>query len=105
MHMNEDSGQYVVMQELSYTDIEPMVYETPYTPPGKESVCLQCTLCMHCTVHRLHSVSFDSPSDQQGESSLLLNDSPILSLSDLLSFSYQISQAMDFLCSRNVRAL
>ncbi|KAG7237496.1 hypothetical protein INR49_032245 [Caranx melampygus] len=75
MHMNkakEDSAQYVAMQELSYADIEPAVYETPYIPP-----------------------------DQQGESSPLLNDSPVLSLSDLLSFSYQISQAMDFLCSRN----
>lgn len=47
MHMNEDSGQYVVMQELSYADIEPTVYETPYTPPGKESVL--CSVLRACT--------------------------------------------------------
>lgn len=31
---NEESVQYVAMKELSYADIEPAVYETPYTPPG-----------------------------------------------------------------------
>ncbi|GLD65574.1 platelet-derived growth factor receptor beta-like isoform X1, partial [Lates japonicus] len=69
----EESAQYVAMQELSYADIEPAVYEEPRTPP-----------------------------DQQEASSLLLSDSPVLSLNDLLSFAYQISQAMDFLSSRNV---
>ncbi|XP_018517468.1 platelet-derived growth factor receptor beta isoform X2 [Lates calcarifer] len=73
MDMNkEESAQYVAMQELRYADIEPAVYETPYTPP-----------------------------DQQEASSLLLSDSPVLSLNDLLSFAHQISQAMDFLSSRN----
>uniref|UniRef100_A0A3Q3Q6T5 receptor protein-tyrosine kinase n=1 Tax=Monopterus albus TaxID=43700 RepID=A0A3Q3Q6T5_MONAL len=68
MDMNkEESDQYLAMQELSYADIEPVVYETPY---------------------------------QQEASSLLLSDSPLLSFSDLLGFSYQISQAMDFLSSR-----
>uniref|UniRef100_UPI0037E78E7A platelet-derived growth factor receptor beta-like isoform X2 n=1 Tax=Semicossyphus pulcher TaxID=241346 RepID=UPI0037E78E7A len=70
MDMNKEV-QYVAMKELSYADIEPAVYETPYTPP-----------------------------DQQ-EAPLLLSDSPLLSLNDLLSFSYQISKAMDFLSSRN----
>ncbi|XP_005949327.2 platelet-derived growth factor receptor beta [Haplochromis burtoni] len=67
----EESAQYVAMKELSYADIEPAVYETPYTP-----------------------------ADQQEASSLLLSDSPLLSLNDLISFSYQIVQAMDFLSSR-----
>ncbi|XP_068187623.1 platelet-derived growth factor receptor beta-like isoform X2 [Antennarius striatus] len=72
MDMNkEESVQYVAMKELSYADIEPEVYETPYTP-----------------------------TDQQ-EASLLLNDSPLLTPHDLISFSYQVSQAMDFLSSRN----
>lgn len=43
-------------------------------------------------------------SDHQ-EASLLLSDSPLLTLNDLLSFSFQVSQAMDFLSSRNVRCL
>lgn len=30
----EESAQYVAMKELSYADIEPAVYETPYTPSG-----------------------------------------------------------------------
>lgn len=67
----EEKVQYVAMKELSYADIEPAVYETPYTPP-----------------------------DQQ-EASLLLSDSPLLTLTDLLSFSFQVAQAMDFLTSRN----
>ncbi|XP_029375894.1 platelet-derived growth factor receptor beta-like isoform X3 [Echeneis naucrates] len=68
----EESAQYIAMQELRYADNEPAVYETLYAPP-----------------------------DQQEASSLLLSDSSVLSLSDLLSFSYQTSQAMDFLSSRN----
>ncbi|XP_051793851.1 platelet-derived growth factor receptor beta-like isoform X2 [Acanthochromis polyacanthus] len=67
----EENVQYVAMKELSYADIQPDVYETPFTP-----------------------------TDQQEASSLLLSDSPQLSLSDLIGFSYQISQAMDFLSSR-----
>lgn len=67
----EENVQYVAMKELSYADIQPAVYETPFTP-----------------------------ADQQEASSLLLSSSPLLSLSDLISFSYQISQAMDFLSSR-----
>lgn len=46
-----------------------------------------------------------STSDQQEASSLLLSDSPLLSLNDLISFSYQIVQAMDFLSSRKVLTL
>ncbi|XP_042338233.1 platelet-derived growth factor receptor beta-like, partial [Plectropomus leopardus] len=73
MDMNkEESIQYVAMKELSYADIEPVVYETPYTA-----------------------------ADRQEASPVLLSDSSVLSLSDLLSFSYQVSQAMDFLSSRN----
>ncbi|XP_078028845.1 platelet-derived growth factor receptor beta-like isoform X2 [Epinephelus lanceolatus] len=73
MDMNkEESVQYVAMKELSYANIEPAVYETPYTP-----------------------------TDQKEALAVLLSDSPVLSLNDLLSFSYQISQAMDFLSSRN----
>ncbi|XP_020510949.3 platelet-derived growth factor receptor beta-like isoform X1 [Labrus bergylta] len=72
MDMNkEENAQYVAMKELSYADIEPAVYETPYPPPD------------------------------QKEAPLVLFDSPHLSLNDLLSFSYQTSQAMDFLSSRN----
>ncbi|XP_041657941.1 platelet-derived growth factor receptor beta-like [Cheilinus undulatus] len=68
----EETDQYVAMKELSYADIQPAaVYETPYTPP-----------------------------DQQ-EAPLVLSDSPLLSLPDLLSFSFQTAKAMDFLSSRN----
>ncbi|KAK9537074.1 hypothetical protein VZT92_006810 [Zoarces viviparus] len=72
MDMNkEENVQYIAMKELSYADIEPAVYETPYTP-----------------------------ADQQEAPCVLLGDSPLLTLNDLLSFSYQVSQAMDFLSSR-----
>ncbi|XP_051250735.1 platelet-derived growth factor receptor beta isoform X2 [Dicentrarchus labrax] len=73
MDMNkEESLQYVAMKELSYADIEPALYETQYT----------------------------APADQQ-EASLLLSDSPLLTVNDLLSVSFQVSQAMDFLSTRN----
>ncbi|XP_044078455.1 platelet-derived growth factor receptor beta-like isoform X1 [Siniperca chuatsi] len=72
MDMNkEERIQFEAMKELSYAEIEPAVCEMPYTPP-----------------------------DQQ-EASLLLSDSPLLTPNDLLSFSFQVSQAMDFLSSRN----
>ena len=36
MDMNkEESVEYVTMTKLSYADIEPAVYETPYTPAGE----------------------------------------------------------------------
>uniref|UniRef100_A0A8C2Z0L1 receptor protein-tyrosine kinase n=1 Tax=Cyclopterus lumpus TaxID=8103 RepID=A0A8C2Z0L1_CYCLU len=43
---------------------------------------------------------YKTPYTPQETPSLLLSDSPLLSLTDLLSFSYQVSQAMDFLSSR-----
>lgn len=72
MDMNkEESVQYVAMKELNYADIEPAVYETP-----------------------------DTPADHQEAPALLLDDSPLLSLRDLLGFCFQVSQAMNFLSSR-----
>ncbi|XP_058504513.1 platelet-derived growth factor receptor beta-like [Solea solea] len=73
MDMNkEECAQYVAMETLSYAHMEPPVYETPCVSSG-----------------------------QQEAASVLLSDSPVLGLNDLLSFSYQICQAMDFLSSRN----
>lgn len=94
----EESVEYVTMTKLSYADIEPAVYETPYTPAGEvgRSVC-GCVRLSVC--HNPTSCLF--PSDQQ-EATLLLSDSPLLTLHDLLSFSFQVAQAMDFLSSRNV---
>ncbi|XP_035989100.1 platelet-derived growth factor receptor beta isoform X2 [Fundulus heteroclitus] len=40
--------------------------------------------------------------DHQVATSLLLSDGPLLTLQELLSFSFQIAQAMDFLSSRKV---
>lgn len=99
MDMNkEESLEYVTMTKLSYADIEPAVYETPYTPAGELSRCVSPSVrlsacCNHVSCHSL--------SDQQ-EAVLLLSDSPLLTLHDLLSFSFQVAQAMDFLSSRNV---
>uniref|UniRef100_A0A3B3TLK2 receptor protein-tyrosine kinase n=1 Tax=Poecilia latipinna TaxID=48699 RepID=A0A3B3TLK2_9TELE len=41
-----------------------------------------------------------APTDHQKAPSLLLSDSPVLTMEDLFSFSFQIAQAMDFLSSR-----
>lgn len=100
MDMNkEESVQYVTMKELSYADIEPAVYETPYTAGGTSRPRLTACLTACLSVTR----PVVSLSDQQ-ESRLVLSDSPLLTLQDLLSFSFQVSQAMDFLSSRNVRS-
>ena len=46
MDMNkEENMQYVTMKQLSYADIEPAAYETPFTPTaevarGKTSACV-----------------------------------------------------------------
>ncbi|MEQ2270054.1 hypothetical protein XENORESO_014315, partial [Xenotaenia resolanae] len=52
---------------------------------------------VHETVHAL--------TDHQAATSLLFSDSPLLTLKDLVSFSFQIAQAMDFLSSRKVPPL
>ncbi|KAM6907779.1 platelet-derived growth factor receptor beta-like [Xenentodon cancila] len=72
MDMNKgDSGHYVTMKDLSDAPIKTTVYKVPHTPP-----------------------------DQQEATPLLLSNSPLLLLNDLISFSFQICQAMDFLSSR-----
>ncbi|XP_068436082.1 platelet-derived growth factor receptor beta-like isoform X2 [Clinocottus analis] len=70
MDMNQEDSVQYVAVEE--LSIEPAVDETPRTPTGS----------------------------QQEASSILLSSSPLLSLMDLLSFSYQVSQAMDFLSRR-----
>uniref|UniRef100_A0A6Q2X9H4 receptor protein-tyrosine kinase n=1 Tax=Esox lucius TaxID=8010 RepID=A0A6Q2X9H4_ESOLU len=72
----EDSLKYVPMQELSdnikYADIEASAYNTPY-----------------------HN-------NYQGTDVMLsISDSPVLSYTDLVGFSYQVSKGMDFLASNN----
>ncbi|KAJ4919404.1 hypothetical protein JOQ06_000089 [Pogonophryne albipinna] len=78
-HTKSDGGymdmtsetQYVAMKELSPAHIQPAEYEELCTPAGQQ------------------------------EGPPPLSDAPPLSLMDLLSFSFQIAQAMDFLSSRN----
>lgn len=46
MDMNkEESVEYVTMTKLSYADIEPAVYETPYTPAGEVSRSVGLSVC------------------------------------------------------------
>lgn len=102
MDMNkEESVEYVTMTKLSYADIEPAVYETPYTPAGEARPSVRPSVCLPAVSNHL---SCHSLSDQQ-EAMLLLSDSPFLTLHDLLSFSFQVAQAMSFLSSRNVGLL
>lgn len=99
MDMNkEESVEYVTMTKLSYADIEPAVYETPYAPAGELSGSVRPSICPTFCCNRLSRCSLP---DQQG-AVLLLSDSPLLTPHDLLSFSFQVAQAMDFLSSRNV---
>ncbi|XP_041750373.1 platelet-derived growth factor receptor beta [Coregonus clupeaformis] len=79
----EDSLNYVPMQELSdnikYADIEPSVYETPYHQDN----------------------NYQRQGQERADVALSISDSPILSYTDLVGFSYQVAKGMDFLASKN----
>uniref|UniRef100_A0A673GHS7 receptor protein-tyrosine kinase n=1 Tax=Sinocyclocheilus rhinocerous TaxID=307959 RepID=A0A673GHS7_9TELE len=88
MDMTKDKQtEYVPMQELSdsikYADIQPSPYESPYQQDIYQE---QGTEHTQPTVCR--------PSDQ-------LHDSPLLSYTDLVGFSYQVAKGMQFLASKN----
>ncbi|XP_027020976.2 platelet-derived growth factor receptor beta isoform X1 [Tachysurus fulvidraco] len=77
----EDMTEYVAMQELSdtikYADIQPPPYESPYQQDIYQE-----------QGHRV-------------DLSLVISDSPILSYTDLVGFSFQVAQGMEFLASKN----
>nr|XP_015205450.1 PREDICTED: platelet-derived growth factor receptor beta isoform X2 [Lepisosteus oculatus] len=78
----DDSTEYVPMQELTdnikYADIEPSVYETPYQQDN-----------------------YQTQGQERIDSAPVINESPILSYTDLVGFSYQVAKGMDFLASKN----
>uniref|UniRef100_A0A8C9RTK1 receptor protein-tyrosine kinase n=1 Tax=Scleropages formosus TaxID=113540 RepID=A0A8C9RTK1_SCLFO len=85
MDMSKDDtkdDEYVPMQEqtddIKYADIEPSVYETPYQQDG-----------------------YQRQGQERVDTALVINDSPILSYTDLVGFSYQVAQGMEFLASKN----
>ncbi|KAJ7996416.1 hypothetical protein DPEC_G00236850 [Dallia pectoralis] len=77
----EESLNHVPMQKLSddikYADIDSSAYKTPY--------------------HSNYQVQGQEGTDV----TLSINDSPVLSYTDLVGFSYQVSKGMDFLASKN----
>uniref|UniRef100_A0A674D1Z3 receptor protein-tyrosine kinase n=1 Tax=Salmo trutta TaxID=8032 RepID=A0A674D1Z3_SALTR len=79
----EESLNYVPMQELSdnikYADIEPSVNETPYHQDN----------------------NYQGQGQERADVPLSISDSPILSYTDLVGFSYQVAKGMDFLASKN----
>ncbi|KAL0993868.1 hypothetical protein UPYG_G00114940 [Umbra pygmaea] len=76
----EDSIHYVPMPERSenikYADIELSAYETPYHDNNQ------------------------GQGQERTDMSWSISDSPILSYTDLVGFSYQVSKGMDFLASK-----
>ncbi|XP_051514404.1 platelet-derived growth factor receptor beta-like [Myxocyprinus asiaticus] len=82
MDMTKDAQtEYVPMQELTdtikYADIQPPPYESPYQQDIYQE-----------QGHRV-------------DHSLVISDSPSLSYIDLVGFSYQVAQGMEFLASKN----
>ncbi|XP_030067489.1 platelet-derived growth factor receptor beta [Microcaecilia unicolor] len=82
MDMTKDEVDYVPMLdmkgEVKYADIEPSNYGTPY---------------------ELESYSPSAP--ERTSNAILINESPLLSFMDLVGFSYQVANGMEFLASKN----
>ncbi|XP_066572883.1 platelet-derived growth factor receptor beta [Amia ocellicauda] len=78
----DDTVEYVPMLELTdnikYADIEPSVYETPYQEDN-----------------------YQGQGPERTDTTLVINDSPLLSYTDLVGISYQVAKGMEFLASKN----
>ncbi|KAM4037469.1 platelet-derived growth factor receptor beta [Anomaloglossus baeobatrachus] len=82
MDMSKDDIYYVPMldlkDEIKYAEIEP---------------------CNYGTTYELENYSNSAP--ERTSYSTVINESPVLSFTDLIGFSYQVANGMDFLASKN----
>ncbi|XP_072001699.1 platelet-derived growth factor receptor beta [Engystomops pustulosus] len=82
MDMSKDDIYYVPMldlkDEIKYAEIEP---------------------CNYGTTYELENYSNSAP--ERTSYSTVINESPVLSFTDLVGFSYQVANGMDFLASKN----
>lgn len=91
-HISESDGGYM---DMSKDDI----YYVPMLDLKDEIKYAEIEPCNYGTTYELENYSNAAP--ERTSYSTVINESPVLSFTDLIGFSYQVANGMEFLASKN----